>query len=192
MDEWVWSIVGMILKGKTEVLGEKPVLVPHCTPWIPRGLVRDRTRLSSFTLQCLIAGAMAQSLPIKKKFCLYIWFLSRNIQVIKSITNNLRNNSQSTVRHTFERCSSAALCWDFLNRQNSWIIRRLYKTLIIRRPTGLASVLMCRYHGNRHNTTNTKCRTAELQRARDIPRMMNASAMIFTEWHCLCGLQWQD
>jgi hypothetical protein len=32
------------LQGKTEVLGEKPVPVPLCSPQIPHGLTEDRTR----------------------------------------------------------------------------------------------------------------------------------------------------
>ena len=38
--KWNWQ-------GKTEVLGEKPVPVPLCSPQIPRGLTRDRTRASA-------------------------------------------------------------------------------------------------------------------------------------------------
>jgi hypothetical protein len=38
--KWNWQ-------GKTEVLGEKPVLVPLCPPQIPHGMTRDRTRASA-------------------------------------------------------------------------------------------------------------------------------------------------
>jgi hypothetical protein len=34
-------------RGKTEVLGEKPVPVPLCPPQIPHGLTRDRARASA-------------------------------------------------------------------------------------------------------------------------------------------------
>jgi hypothetical protein len=36
----------MILTGETEVLGEKPVTVPLCSPHISNGLARNRTRTS--------------------------------------------------------------------------------------------------------------------------------------------------
>ena len=42
----VFFVGGMKLTGKTEVLGEKPVPVPLCTPQIPHGLTQDRTRAS--------------------------------------------------------------------------------------------------------------------------------------------------
>jgi hypothetical protein len=38
---------GMMLRGKTEELGEKPVPVPLCPPQIPHGLTRARTRDSA-------------------------------------------------------------------------------------------------------------------------------------------------
>jgi hypothetical protein len=34
----------MTLTGETEVLGDKPVLVPLCPPQIPKGMVWNRTR----------------------------------------------------------------------------------------------------------------------------------------------------
>ena len=34
MNEWVWSIGGMILTGETEVLGEKRIKGPFCPPQI--------------------------------------------------------------------------------------------------------------------------------------------------------------
>jgi hypothetical protein len=38
---------GMILQGKAEELGEKPVTVPLCPPQFPHGLTRVRTRDSA-------------------------------------------------------------------------------------------------------------------------------------------------
>jgi hypothetical protein len=38
---------GMILTGKTEKLGDKPVSMPLCPPQIPYGLTRARTRDSA-------------------------------------------------------------------------------------------------------------------------------------------------
>jgi hypothetical protein len=51
--EWDWQ-------GKTEVLGEKPVLVPLCPTQIPHGLTRDRTRASAVRGRRLTAWAMAR------------------------------------------------------------------------------------------------------------------------------------
>ena len=38
---WVWNIGGMILKGGTEILGEKHVSVPLCPPWIAHATACD-------------------------------------------------------------------------------------------------------------------------------------------------------
>jgi len=43
----VWSIDGMILTGKNQSFGEKPVSVPLCPPQNPHGLVWNRNRASS-------------------------------------------------------------------------------------------------------------------------------------------------
>jgi hypothetical protein len=48
------------LQGKTEVLGEKPVPVPLCSPQIPHGLTRDRTRASAVRGRQLTAWAIAR------------------------------------------------------------------------------------------------------------------------------------
>ena len=53
--EWNWQ-------GKTEVLGEKPVLLPLCPSQIPHGPTRDRTRTSAVRGRRLTASAMAQPL----------------------------------------------------------------------------------------------------------------------------------
>jgi hypothetical protein len=45
-------------RGKTEVLGEKPVPVPLCPPQIPHGLTRDRTRASTVRVRRLTACAI--------------------------------------------------------------------------------------------------------------------------------------
>ena len=37
----------MILTGETEVLGEKPVKVSHCSPQTSHGLTWDRSRVSA-------------------------------------------------------------------------------------------------------------------------------------------------
>jgi hypothetical protein len=37
----------MTLTGETEVLGEKPVTVPLCSPQISHGLAWDRTRVNT-------------------------------------------------------------------------------------------------------------------------------------------------
>ena len=50
--------VDEIDRGKTEVLGEKPVPVPLCPPQIPHGLTRDRTQASALRGR----RAMARSL----------------------------------------------------------------------------------------------------------------------------------
>jgi hypothetical protein len=52
--------VDEIDRGKTEVLGEKPVPVPLCPPQIPHGLTRDRTQASALRGQLLTAWAMAR------------------------------------------------------------------------------------------------------------------------------------
>jgi len=41
VNEWVWSVGGMILTGKTEVLGEKPVTVTLLTPQMLHVLAWD-------------------------------------------------------------------------------------------------------------------------------------------------------
>jgi hypothetical protein len=41
---------GMLLTGKTDELGVKPVPVQHCPPPIPHGLIRVRTRASSLQM----------------------------------------------------------------------------------------------------------------------------------------------
>ena len=51
--EWYWQ-------GKTKVLGEEPVPVPHCPPQIPHGLTWDRTRTSAVGGWRLTAWAMAR------------------------------------------------------------------------------------------------------------------------------------
>jgi hypothetical protein len=51
--EWNWQ-------GKTEVLGENPVPVPHCPPQIPHGLTRDRNRASALRGRRLTAWGMAR------------------------------------------------------------------------------------------------------------------------------------
>jgi hypothetical protein len=60
MIEWVWSIGGMILTGESEVLGEKPVLVPLCPPQILQGLVMDWTWTSMVWGRWLTAWVMTQ------------------------------------------------------------------------------------------------------------------------------------
>jgi hypothetical protein len=52
--EWNW-------RGKTEVLGVKPVPVPLGPPQIPHGLTRDRTRASAVGGRRLSAWAMTRS-----------------------------------------------------------------------------------------------------------------------------------
>jgi hypothetical protein len=71
---WVWSIGGMILTGKTEVLGEKPVTVPLCQPQISQVLALHRTRTSAVWGWRLTAWAMIRSLKpqvhdIQKSSC---------------------------------------------------------------------------------------------------------------------------
>jgi hypothetical protein len=51
--EWIWQ-------GKTEVLGEKPVPLPLCSPQIRHELARDRTRASAVGSRRLTAWAMAR------------------------------------------------------------------------------------------------------------------------------------
>jgi hypothetical protein len=51
--EWNWQ-------GKTEELGEKPVLLPLCPPQIPHWLTWDRTRASAVGGRRLTAWAMAR------------------------------------------------------------------------------------------------------------------------------------
>ena len=48
MDEWVWSNGGMILTGKTEVLGEKSLPVPLCPP----PMLHTMTRGSNHVICC--------------------------------------------------------------------------------------------------------------------------------------------
>ena len=55
--EWNWQ-------GKTEVLGEKPILVPLCPPQIPHGQTRDRNRAS--TVRGRRLTAWAKSRPISQ------------------------------------------------------------------------------------------------------------------------------
>jgi hypothetical protein len=50
----------IILTGKTEELGEKPVQFPLCPPQIPLGLTRERTRPSAVRGRWLTAWAMAR------------------------------------------------------------------------------------------------------------------------------------
>lgn len=40
----VWSTGGMVMSGKTEVLGIKPVQVPLCSSQIPHKMPYDRSR----------------------------------------------------------------------------------------------------------------------------------------------------
>jgi hypothetical protein len=51
--EWNWQ-------GKPEVLGEKPVPVPLCSPQTPHAFNRDRTRASAVRGRRLTAWAMAR------------------------------------------------------------------------------------------------------------------------------------
>ena len=46
MNEWVLNTGGYILKGETQVLRERPVLVLLCPPQIPHGLARGWTLAS--------------------------------------------------------------------------------------------------------------------------------------------------
>jgi hypothetical protein len=55
----VWSIGGMILRGETDVLGEKPVTVPLCSPQTPHGLTCDRIEAFAVRGRRLTAWAMA-------------------------------------------------------------------------------------------------------------------------------------
>jgi hypothetical protein len=55
--EWNW-------RGKTEVLGEKPVPVPLCPPQIPHALTSGRTRASAVGGRRLTAWAMARLSPL--------------------------------------------------------------------------------------------------------------------------------
>jgi hypothetical protein len=41
----VWSIGGIILRRKTEVLGDKPLLTPLCPPEKSRGIAWDQSRI---------------------------------------------------------------------------------------------------------------------------------------------------
>jgi len=50
-DEWVWSNGGMIVKGKTEVLGGNPTSVTIWPPEISKGLSWNRTRSSGARLK---------------------------------------------------------------------------------------------------------------------------------------------
>jgi hypothetical protein len=54
------QIGGMILTGKTEVLGEKAVPVPLCPPQISHGLTWDRTRVSAVRVWRLTASDMTR------------------------------------------------------------------------------------------------------------------------------------
>jgi hypothetical protein len=63
--EWNWQ-------GKTEELGEKPVLVPFCPPQIPQGLTPDRTWASPVGGRRLTAWAMAR--PLEEDCCLLLNF----------------------------------------------------------------------------------------------------------------------
>jgi hypothetical protein len=58
---WVWrATVEWYWQGKGEELGEKPVPVPLCTPQIPHGLTRARTRPSAVRGRRLTTSAMAR------------------------------------------------------------------------------------------------------------------------------------
>jgi hypothetical protein len=58
---WVWrAMVEWYIDGKTEELGEKPVPMPLCSPQIPHGLTRVRTRASAVRGRRLATWAMAR------------------------------------------------------------------------------------------------------------------------------------
>jgi hypothetical protein len=66
MNEWVWSVGGMILTGETEVLGEKPVQVPliHRSPeWTGE----ESNRSSAVRGRWLTFRAIAR--PVKCRNC---------------------------------------------------------------------------------------------------------------------------
>jgi hypothetical protein len=67
----IWSSGGKILTGKTEGLGEKPVLVPVCPLQIPHGLTWAGTRASAARSRWLTAWAKAQPLRRMERTCEY-------------------------------------------------------------------------------------------------------------------------
>jgi hypothetical protein len=68
-DTWVWE-PWMILTGKTEELGEKPVPVPLCPPQIPHGVTQAWTWVFVVKGQRLITWAMSQpSVSSQKGTC---------------------------------------------------------------------------------------------------------------------------
>jgi hypothetical protein len=73
--EWYW-------RGKTEVLGGKPVPVPLCPPQIPHGLTWDRTRASAVTGRQLTAWAMARQQRLQ-----ILWTASVTVQPVRPTWN---------------------------------------------------------------------------------------------------------
>jgi hypothetical protein len=68
---WVWraTVEWYILQGKIEELGKKPVPVPLCSPQIPHGLIRVRTRSSAVRGQRLTTWAMARPAVLVTSYC---------------------------------------------------------------------------------------------------------------------------
>jgi len=67
----MWSIGGMILKGRTDVLSEKPVSVPFCLAQILYRLVLVKLGEKNFSLTVIVAVVTA-AVTLHCKAVLYI------------------------------------------------------------------------------------------------------------------------
>jgi hypothetical protein len=79
-------------RGKTEVLGEKPVPVPLCPPQIPHGLTRDRTRASAVGYLAIYLGLLLIQNKYQSKFGVLTGAMK--IQVLKIVTLCLAGSYQ--------------------------------------------------------------------------------------------------
>jgi hypothetical protein len=97
-DTWVWrTTVEWYWQGKTEELGEKPVPVTLCTPQIPYGLTRVRTRDSAVRGRRLTAWAMARTF----KFLRWIHNLYRSTCHHEDFCADISSKDKQLLRRQF-------------------------------------------------------------------------------------------
>jgi hypothetical protein len=100
-------------QGKTEVLGEKPVLLPLCPPQISHGLTWDRTRASAVRGRRLTAWAMTlPSLDLTKPTNAFLNFAP-------DYPPEKRNLAASCFVTSVHACCPGTEQWSF-----AWVFRK--------------------------------------------------------------------
>ena len=90
-ETWAWSICGMMLTGETEVLGEKPVLLPPCPPQIWYRLIWDRIRTSA------VRGLWLTSWGFKTDIGLNYSYRPSPYRAVNTLRHGYKNQSVNVV-----------------------------------------------------------------------------------------------